>query len=246
VRQQVIAEGTCAEKVVTVYNGLPMDRVATTPDFRRDVTLARLGLPRKGKQRFVTIVANLRLPVKDHPTFLQAARQVHQAVPEAAFVIAVEGGLTEPMRALAAELGLAEHAFFIGRFADVAELLAVSEVCVLSSRAEGFSNSILEYMAAARPVVTTDVGGVREAVVEGETGYIVPPGDDSMLAARIIAMLREPDRATAMGERGRRLVEDKFSCTAQLERTEALYDRLLARAHPRLTQAVGSVRGESV
>jgi glycosyltransferase involved in cell wall biosynthesis len=246
VRQQVIAEGTPTEKVVTVYNGLQMDRVAIGPDFRRDDALTRLGLPRTDERRFVTIVANLRLPVKDHPTFLRVARQVHQAVPEAAFVIAGEGELTEPMRALAAELGLARHAFFIGRCTDVAQLLAVSDVCVLSSRAEGFSNSILEYMAAARPVVATDVGGVREAVVDGETGYIVPPGDDSLLAARIITLLREPECATEMGERGRRRVEETFSCAAQLERTQALYDRLLARVHPRPNQAVGNVRGESM
>lgn len=244
VRQQVIAEGTRAEKAVTIYNGLEMERVTLGPDFRRDEALAFFGLPRDGARRFVTIVANLRLPVKDHPTFLRAARRVREVLPEAAFVIAGEGELTEPMRAFAAGLGLAEHAFFIGRCADVARLLAVSDVCVLSSRAEGFSNSILEYMAAARPVVATDVGGAREAVIEGETGYIVPPGDDRAMAERVIALLREPQRARAMGERGRRLVEEKFSCAAQLERTEKLYDRLLARTPSRSPWRAGTVRGE--
>lgn len=152
----------------------------------------------------------------------------------------------EPMRALAAEQELAEHAFFTGRCADVARLLAVSDVCVLSSRAEGFSNSILEYMAAARPVVATDVGGAREAVVEGETGHLVSSGDDAALAGRVIDLLREPERARAMGRRGRRMVEEKFSCAAQLERTEALYDRLLARSQPRLIRRIESVSGESV
>ena len=71
------------------------------------------------------------------------------------------------------ELGIEDSTFFLGRCENVAELLSISESCVLSSKAEGFSNSILEYMAAARPVVATDVGGAREVVSEGETGYLV-------------------------------------------------------------------------
>jgi glycosyltransferase involved in cell wall biosynthesis len=106
-------------------------------------------------------------------------------------------------------------------------LLSISEVCVLSSKAEGFSNSILEYMAAARPVVVTDVGGAREVVVEGETGYLVQSGDDSTMATRLIDLLRDQGTARAMGTKGRRVVEEKFSCEAQLARTEELYDRLL-------------------
>ncbi|HMX26058.1 MAG TPA: glycosyltransferase [Blastocatellia bacterium] len=245
VRRQLLNEGTPLEKVMTIYNGLMPERVTIGADFQRDETLSRFGLPRHGERRFVTIVANLRLPVKDHPTFLRAARQVRQAVPQAAFVLAGEGELIAPMRALAAELGLAEDVFFIGRCADVARLLAVSEVCVLSSRAEGFSNSILEYMAAARPVVATDVGGAREAVVPGETGYLAPPGDDTALAAHIIALLRDPERAREMGLRGRRRVEEQFSCAAQLNCTEALYDRLRWRAQPQRLQAAG-VHRESI
>jgi len=143
-------------------------------------------------------------------------------------VLAGEGALVEHYRATAAELGIGGHTFFTGRCARVSELLAVSSVCVLSSRGvEGFSNSIIEYMAAARPVVATDVGGAAEAIAEGETGYVVRPGDDEALAARVVELLNDAGRARAMGERGLLRVREKFSCEAQLERVEALYARLL-------------------
>jgi glycosyltransferase involved in cell wall biosynthesis len=193
----------------------------------REDALSYFRLP--SGRRFVSIVANVNHPVKDHPTFLRAARRVRAQVPDAAFVVAGEGGLLESYRALAAELGIGEDVFFTGRCERVGDLLAVSDVCVLSSRAEGFSNSILEYMAAGRPSVVTDVGGAREAITEGETGYVVAPGDEEALAARVAALLRDPEGARLMGERARRVVEQKFSCRAQLERVEGLYERLLSR-----------------
>lgn len=239
VRRQLTKRGVPAAKVVTIYNGVDLERVAAklnTNDAR-----ARLGLPREGR-RFITIVANVNHPVKDHPTFLRAAQRVLAEVSDAAFIVAGEGSLLEEYRALAARLGISDDVFFIGRCERVGELLSISDVCVLSSQAEGFSNSILEYMAAARPVVVTDVGGAREAVVEGKTGYIVPAGDDEKMAARIISLLNEPDHARRMGELGRRVVEEKFSCAAQLARTEALYEELLTgRARP--TRAL-AIQGE--
>ena len=159
--------------------------------------------------------------------FLRSARKMKEAVPDAEFLLAGEGELSESLRGLAVELGIDDSAFFLGRCERVAELLAVSEICVLSSKAEGFSNSILEYMAAGRPVVVTSVGGAREVVTEGETGYLVPSGDDAMMADRLIALFRDPERARAMGAKGKQVVESKFSCEAQLARTESLYDRLL-------------------
>jgi glycosyltransferase involved in cell wall biosynthesis len=167
--------------------------------------------------------------VKDHPTFLRAARRVKERVADAAFVVAGEGPLLESLRAYAAELGVGADTFFVGRCQRVAELLAVSDVCVLSSKAEGFSNSVLEYMAAGRPVVATDVGGAREAIEEGETGFVVPPGDDARLGERVALLLEDPERARRMGERGRRVVAEKFSCEAQLANAERLYENLLAR-----------------
>ena len=228
VKRYLIESGVPARKIITVYNGLDIARVTPSPEVRREEVLARLGLPVDEKRCFVTIVANMSHEVKDHPMFLRAAARVRKEVPEAAFVLAGEGELRKNLRALAAQLGIEHDTFFIGRCENVAELLFISDVCVLSSKAEGFSNSILEYMAAARPVVATDVGGAREAIVEGETGYLVASGDAEAMAARIVSLLSNPKQARAMGQRGRRVVEERFSAKAQLENTRAMYDRLLA------------------
>ena len=229
VRTQLVREGVPAEKVVKHYNGLDLKRVQVPIPATRDDILAMLGLPCDPERRFVTIVANLQHTVKDHPMFLRAAARVRAAVPEAAFVVAGEGHLMFSLCELAAQLGLQRDVFFIGRCQKVAELLSVSDVCALSSTAEGFSNAILEYMAAARPVVVTDVGGAREAVIEGETGYLVAAGEDEQMAERMIALLRNPARARAMGERGRSLVEAQFSCERHLASTLDLYFDLLGR-----------------
>lgn len=247
VRRVLIDEGVSDEKIFTVYNGLDLERLTPKADGGRESLLRLFNLPHEETRRFVTIVANLRHDVKDHPTFLRAARRVRAAVPDAAFVVAGEGELTQPMRSLAAQLEIEHDVFFTGRCKDVAALLAVSDVCVLSSRAEGFSNAILEYMAAARPVVATDVGGAREAIVEGETGFLVAAGDDEAMAERIIRLLREPEKARRMGHSGRLRVEQKFSCAAQLENTLNLYERLLASKQAARSQgAVKAVAHEGV
>ncbi len=222
VKRQLIEEGLPARKLTTIYNGLDLQRFICGS--KADDVLAALGLPQTPGMRFVTLVANMRLPVKDHETFLRAAQRVAATVPPSAFVIAGEGELMPRTQAFAAELGLSDRTYFLGRCDRIADLLSLSAVGVLSSRSEGFSNAILEYMAAALPVVATAVGGAREAVVDQETGYLVEPGDDRAMAERIISLLQQPERARRMGFRGRAIVEQKFSCTAQLQSTLALYD----------------------
>lgn len=237
VRRQLIDEGVPARKVRTVYNGLDPARVQLPQADRKEI-LASLNLP---EGRFVTIVANMRAHVwkpeplcyKDHPTFLRAAQLVHERLPDAGFIIAGEGELLEATQELARSLGIADRTFFIGRCRDVGRVLSISDVCVLSSRSEGFSNSILEYMAAGRPVVSTDVGGAREAVVHGETGYLVPAGDYNRLAEHIASLLSDPERARAMGEAGRRVVNEKFSSNKQVQTVESLYGELLKLSKPR-------------
>lgn len=229
VKNQLIKIGVSEKKIVKIYNGLDLTRVTPGKGFRREDFLESLGL-RRDARNLVTIVANMRLQVKDHQMFLRAAQLVRQEVPDAKFILAGEGELMQSFRSLASSLGLQDHALFIGRCDRVAELLAVSDIAVLSSKSEGFSNSILEYMGAGLPVVSTDVGGIREVVSEGESGYIVPSGDYESLADRIIALLRSPEKARAMGARGRKIVEDNFSDHVQLKNTSELYDKLLKRS----------------
>jgi glycosyltransferase involved in cell wall biosynthesis len=227
VQDQLIREGVNPKRIIQHYNGLDLERLKVLSSLRREEARAMFGLP--NDRRLVTIVANLRNPVKDHPMFLRAAARVRAAVPDSAFVIAGEGELMPSLRQLADDLGIAGDVHFIGRCDDVASLLFASDIGVLSSRAEGFANAILEYMAAGLPVVSTNAGGVREAIVEGETGFIVPTGDHEQMAERIIQILSDNDRAHAMGALGKMIVAETFSSDRHLKNTLELYDELLAK-----------------
>jgi glycosyltransferase involved in cell wall biosynthesis len=226
VQNQLIREGVSPAKIIQHYNGLDLDRLKVREDLRREDALAGFNLP--VDRRYMSIVANLRNPVKDHPMFLRAAARVRAVVPNAGFAIAGEGELMESLRMLAGELEIKDDVFFLGRCDNVAELLFASDLGVLSSKAEGFANAILEYMAAGLPVVATDVGGAREAISEAETGYLVASGDDEKMAERIIEVLNDPPRARDMGQRGKASVADRFSCDRHLQNTLELYDELLS------------------
>ena len=226
VRRDLTAQGVPEAKIVTIHNAVDFARVA--PKLGPDDALDCFALPRG--RRIVALVANLSHELKDHPSFLRAARTIKQAVPAGAFVVAGEGPLIPRMEAVAASLGVSDDVFFIGGCAEIGDLLSLTEVCVLSSRGlEGLSNSVLEYMAAGKPVVATDVGGTREAVVDGETGYLVQPGDHEALAARVVSLLDDPEGARAMGERGKARAQEHFSCERLVERTVGLYEELLDR-----------------
>ena len=231
VQGMLIREGVDRKRIIQHYNGLDLDRMKVRPGLAREAARAQFGLPKTGK-RFMTIVANLRNPVKDHEMLLRAAARMRAQVPDAAFVIAGEGELMPGLRELANQLDIAEDVHFIGRCDDVAALLFASHVGVLSSKAEGFANAILEYMAVGLPVVATDVGGVREAIIEGETGFIVPAGDDAQMAARIIEVLSDDNRAREMDARGKAIVGDKFSSEHHLRNTLELYDEVLGNRQP--------------
>ncbi len=226
VKNYLIDEKVSAEKIRVIYNGLDLERLAPKETSRRKIC-ENLGLPVDENIKFVTLVANLRHAVKNQPMFLRAARLVAEKCSESHFVLAGEGELKTDLEALAARYGIKDRTHFIGRCTAVPDLLAVSFAGVLTSVAEGFSNSILEYMAARLPVVATNVGGASEAISENETGFLVESDDDKTMANRLIELLENPERAKQFGLRGRQIVEEKFSCAAQLENTLELYEREL-------------------
>jgi glycosyltransferase involved in cell wall biosynthesis len=224
VREFLLAEGVAAEKLEVIYNGLDLARLVPGETDRARIC-AELDLPGAENIKFITLVANLRHSVKNQPMFLRAARRIAEKAPDAHFVLAGEGDLQNDLQRLAEDLKIAGKTHFIGRCAKIPELLSVSAAGVLTSVNEGFSNSILEYMAAGLPVVATDVGGAAEVVRENENGFLIASGDDQALAEKIVRLLADPEKARKFGENGRKTIEENFSCAAQLENTLALYRR---------------------
>ena len=222
VKNYLTADGISGDKIHVIYNGLDLDRLQPKETNRRTIC-EKIGLPPEGHLKFVTLVANLRHTVKNQPMFLRTARKVADKIPEARFVLAGEGDLKNDLENLANELNIADKTHFIGRCTDVPDLLLISSVGVLTSFAEGFSNSILEYMAAGLPVVATNVGGAAEAVLENENGFLVASDDDETMANRLIELLQNEVKAADFGGRGCCLVEERFSLESQLERTLELY-----------------------
>ncbi|MGB2753027.1 MAG: glycosyltransferase [Pyrinomonadaceae bacterium] len=224
VRDHLTTRGISSDKINVIYNGLDLSRFENAESSRE-----KFGLPTDKNIRLVTLVANLRHAVKNVPMFLRVAKLVADALPNTQFVVAGEGELETELKAMAAELGIDKKVHFIGRCSDIPALLSTSSACVLTSTAEGFSNSLLEYTAAGKPVVATNVGGAAEAVVDGETGFLVASDDDAAMVGRLIGLLNDESKTTAFGNAGREIVRDKFSNDAQLNNTLRLYNSLLNR-----------------
>ncbi len=224
VKNYLINEGVNAQKISVIYNGLDLDRLKPESNDRAKI-LTDLNLPKDEKIKFVTLVANLRHAVKNQPMFLRAAAKVSEKIPAAHFILAGEGELKNELENLAKTLKIEQNTHFIGRCAKIPELLFVSDICVLTSFNEGFSNSILEYMSAGKAVVATNVGGAAEAIVENETGFLVESDDDEMMANRLGEFLNSKEKTENFGREGKKIVEEKFSLKAQLENTLALYDQ---------------------
>jgi glycosyltransferase involved in cell wall biosynthesis len=177
-------------------------------------------------EKRVVIVANLR-PVKAVDLLIRAAAIVVKSVPDVRFTIVGDGPQRASLLTLADELSLTGQIDFIGSTSDVRGALRGASVGVLTSTSEGFSNAILEYMCAGLPVIATDVGGNREAVLENKTGYLVAPNDHGALADKLIFLLTHPVDSLRLGRAGRKRVETEFSLAAMIRNYQEYYVRLV-------------------
>jgi glycosyltransferase involved in cell wall biosynthesis len=221
--RMVAVEGVPREKTRFIPNGIP-DFPGPTPG--RDVR-AELGIG--PEQRLVGVVAALR-PQKALEVMVRALPTLRARVPGVvvAFVGGSAPGEEERLRALAAGLGVGDALRFLGVRTDVPDLVAAFDVAALSSDFEGSPLSVLEYMEAAKPVVSTRVGGVPDLVEDGVTGLLVPPRDPEALATALADVLLDPDRAARMGEAGRARRQAEFTLGATARRIGELYEELLA------------------
>jgi L-malate glycosyltransferase len=208
-------------RVLTIYNGLDL----------ADWTAIPRAAKRPGESVIAT-VGNIRR-VKGHDIFIRAAASVISQFPNVSFSIA--GEVLEPdyfaeLQALIGELNLSERFHFAGGITNLSEYLSTADIFVLPSRSEGFSNAIVEAMAASRPVVATDVGGNAEAVEDGATGLIVPSEDVAALSEALIRLLSDPSGAKQMGAEGKRLAAERFTTDAMMSQITTVYADLLRRS----------------
>jgi glycosyltransferase involved in cell wall biosynthesis len=235
---RVVTTGEDGRAILIAEAGVRPDRVSVIPtgvdtelfDPRRaDGARVRRELAVESAP-LVGIVAVLR-ERKGHPVLLEALARPELRQRNLHLLVAGTGPMQEAVRVLARELGLGERVRFLGHREDVPDILAACDVvCLPSLLGEGVPQAIVQALALARPVVASDVPGVREVVRGMQTGLLVPPGDAVALGAAILRLLDEPALARRLAEAGQALVTAEYSLTAMADRVEKLYEEVVRQA----------------
>jgi glycosyltransferase involved in cell wall biosynthesis len=229
VRQDAIAqEGLEPARVIVIHNGVEVATAAT------DAAAVKRELNVPPGCTLVAVVANF-IAYKGHECFLNAWRRIQDTAPGAVALLIGEGPTRPRMERLAAELRLTSTLRFLGNRSDVGAILSAVDVVVHPSEQEGFSNAILEAMAAGRPVIATAVGGNVEALADGETGLLVRPNDPHMLAEAIERLLGSPTERRRLGLAGRQRAERSFGIDRMTHAYENVYSALINTNVPRVT-----------
>lgn len=197
------------DRMTTIHNGIPDDGRQADPDFPGVATMVMVA-------RFSD--------QKDHETLFAALAGVAEPFK---MLLVGHGPLFDSTKRLAKEMGVASQVEFLGNRQDVPDILAGAQIFILSSHWEGFPISILEAMRAGLPVVATGVGGVPEAVVDRETGFVTPPQDAEALGNAIQQLLSDPQLREAMGSAGRKRFVDQFGKDQMLRKTAKVYSDLV-------------------
>ncbi len=228
IRDALISGGVPAARVMTLYSGLDLGsiRVDASPSEIR----SQLGIPNEAP--LLGTLASI-FPRKGHAVMLRALPRVLNALPSVHYLIIGTGDAEYEgvLRSQVKNLDLEEHVHFAGFRESVFSLLAALTVYVHPVLMEGFGLAVLEAMAMGRPVVASATGGVPEVVRHGETGLLVPPGDEIALAEAVATLLRDPARAEAMGQAGHIRVRTLFSDQVMMQQLRAAYDLVLRSPH---------------
>lgn len=214
-----------AETIRLLYNGIDLKKIETAN--RGLAKRQELGLPPNALA--IGVIANIRV-AKGHQYLLEAFNRIAPHVPQACLLICGFAGdhdLMKTLQRLAAAGGAAGRVWFMNSRNDIPEMLHALDVVVSPSLSEGFSNAILEAMAAGKPVIATRVGGSPEQIIDGVTGLLVPPQDAGAIAQALLTLLRSPGLRREMGAAAQRHVQENFSVAIMTRNHTRLYDDLL-------------------
>jgi len=233
----VLANSASVARAVREEDGVREEVVKVIPNFvdeaafleypadRRARLLGSLGIPPGAV--VVGIVARLH-PVKNHAVLIEAMEPLLADRPELHLLIIGEGPLRSDLEARVRSVGWTERIHFVGQQPQHPNPHGLLDVSVLCSRSEGFPNAVIEAMAAGKPVIATAVGGIVDAVLDGETGILVsPPGDAAVLGRALGRLLDSADQRLALGEAGRRHARNEYFVDGVLGRLSDWYESLL-------------------
>lgn len=199
-------------QLIAIHNGIPL------------TTAKYFAQPGSCKPVRLIMVARFS-PPKDHKLLLETLSRLKRNAWETLFI--GDGPHLNRSKEYAQKLGLTEKVKFLGSRPDVTAFLAKAHIFVLTSNWEGFPLTILEAMRAGLPVVASQVGGVKEAVVDEQTGFLVPRGNAEVLKERLQILIDNPDLRTQMGQRGQERFRNNFTLTPMLEKTWRVYQEIL-------------------
>lgn len=225
IRKLLVAAGVPEARVVTVHEGIDLDRVAAAPPANLH---EELWLPHDAP-----IVGNVAalVPHKGQRHLVEAAALVVRQVPDARFVIAGEGELKESLERHIKDHHLEKHVLLAGFRPDVLSVHKAFDVFVMSSVTEGLGTSLLDAMAAGKPIVATRTGGIPEVVVDEETGILVPPRDHQAMADAIVRLLNDAALRERLGQAGLTRARQKFSAERMVQNTLRVYQRVAMHPH---------------
>lgn len=204
------------EKIVVLENGVDLERFSNTEPPRFERACIRVGA-----------VANLR-PVKNIDGLIRVGASLKDNYPHLRFEVAGDGEQRTELQRMIDELGLADSFQLLGSVSDVPAFLARQDIAVLPSHSEGMSNALLEYMAAQRAVIATNVGANARLIEHEKQGLIIPPGDDAALANAVEWLVKHPSRADELAAAARRKVESDYSRETMVRRFEVFYRQLVS------------------
>jgi glycosyltransferase involved in cell wall biosynthesis len=217
------------EQIVAIPNGVPTERATSTRS--RAQVRAELGIG----EAFMMLSTGRLAEQKGLEHLIRAASLLRPEMPSAKVVLAGDGPLAQRLAKLISDLGLEDMVTLLGFRSDVGDLLAAADLVVLPSLWEGLSISLLEAMAAGKPVVTTTLGSNREVTNNGETAVLVPPKDPVSLAAAIRTLSTDRSRLEELGKRGREVQVERYTMRGMLDAYLNEYDRLLRFQSPQVS-----------
>ncbi len=211
------------EKLFKIHSGVDLKQFMQ-PNGNSMEKKRSLGLDHNG---IVIGFVGWLLPIKGPEYLLKAMAHIWLDHPTASLVMVGKGELDVDLRARALKMNANGRVKFLGWREDIHEIMPVFDLLVLPSLNEGMGRVLVEAMAAGKPVVASEVGGIPDLVKHGETGYLVRPADEKALARGIKKLLHDPERARQMGQRGKEYCK-QFSLEAMIQKLDDLYSGLIS------------------